>query len=168
MKKAKGEGKAPKLATPSAKQDTTIAAVKSVPKAEEPVGVVEARGSINKLVRGSAKDIATKMIEVAKDTGQLALAKYLFEVGGLYPASEQTAGQPKEDSLAEILLRRLGLPVGPVEEDRIAAGFADSEKSTRDQGLSTAGSDDVAERYEEKQQLSQDESTRRPERGMIP
>jgi hypothetical protein len=167
MKKAKGEGKAPKLATPSAKQDTTIAAVKSVPKAERPVDIVEARENINRLVRGSAKDIATKMIEVAKDTGQLALAKYLFEVGGLYPPREQTAGQPKEDSLAEILLRRLGLPVGPVEEDRIAAGLADDEKSTPGQSISTAGGDGVVERYEE-QQLSQDESTRRPERGMIP
>jgi len=94
----------------------TMPIIKSAPIAEEQVDILEVRENINSLVRGSAKDIAKKMIEVAKDTGQLALAKYLFEVVGLYPASEQTAGQPKEESLAQILLRRLGLPVGSEEQ----------------------------------------------------
>jgi hypothetical protein len=126
------------LAKQFAKQGATAPVIERAPMADEQVDIVEAREGINNLVAGSAKDIVAKMIEVAKETGQLALAKYLFEVVGLYPASKQTADQPKEDSLAAILLRRLGLPVRPVEgeEDRIAARLADDEKSSKGQCVS--------------------------------
>jgi hypothetical protein len=140
-----GQWTVKKPANQSAKQGAAPV-IERVPTADEQVDIVEVREDINNLVAGSAKDIVAKMIEVARETGQLALAKYLFEVVGLYPASEQTADQPKEDSLAEILLRRLGLPVRPVEgeEDRIAAGLADDEKSSKGQCVPTAGGEDAA------------------------
>jgi len=54
---------------------------KSVVGTKKPVDMVQLRENINNLVGESAKDIATKVIEVAK-TGQLASAKYLFEAVG--------------------------------------------------------------------------------------
>ena len=102
MKKAKGKSKG------TAKKSAN----KSTPKSKKPVDMVKVRENINDLVTDSAEDIATEVIKVAK-TGQLASAKYLFEVVGLYPATEETKAKPQEDSLALTLLRRMGLPTEP-------------------------------------------------------
>jgi len=98
---------------------------KGVVGTKKPVDMVQLRENINKLVGESAKDIATKVIEVAK-TGQLASAKYLFEAVGLYPATEETRAKAPEDSLAYTLLRRMGLPTEPVicDEDPLPDGLA--------------------------------------------
>jgi hypothetical protein len=98
---------------------------KSVVGTKKPVDMVQLRENINNLVGESAKDIATKVIEVAK-TGQLASAKYLFEAVGLYPATEETRAKAPEDSLAYTLLRRMGLPTEPVicDEDPLPDGLA--------------------------------------------
>ena len=113
MKKAKGKR--------TAKQSEK----KSVVGTKKPVDMVQLRENINNLVGESAKDIATKVIEVAK-TGQLASAKYLFEAVGLYPATEETRAKAPEDSLAYTLLRRMGLPTEPVicDEDPLPDGLA--------------------------------------------
>ena len=84
--------------------------------AKKPVDMVQARENVSQLVRESAAAIATGVIDVAKG-GQLASAKYLFEAIGLYPATGQTPERPAEDSLAHILLRRMGLPLEPVVTD---------------------------------------------------
>jgi hypothetical protein len=86
---------------------------KSAVGKKKPVDMVRVRENINNLVGNSAKEIAAKVIEVAK-TGQLASAKYLFEAVGLYPATEETQAKPPEDSLAFTLLKRMGLPTEPV------------------------------------------------------
>ena len=98
---------------------------KSAGGTKKPIDMVQLRENINNLVGESAKDIATKVIEVAK-TGQLASAKYLFEAVGLYPATEETRAKAPEDSLAYTLLRRMGLPTEPVicDEDPLPDGLA--------------------------------------------
>jgi hypothetical protein len=103
----------------------------STPVTKKPADMVQVRENISDLVRGSAEGIATKVIEVAM-TGQLASAKYLFEAVGLYPATEQTAAIPVEDSLAHTLLRRMGLPLDPVvtDEDQVPV-LASDTKSIR-------------------------------------
>jgi hypothetical protein len=120
MKKAKGKSKG------TAKKSAN----KSTPKSKKPVDMVKVRENINDLVTDSAEDIATEVIKVAK-TGQLASAKYLFEVVGLYPATEETKAKPQEDSLALTLLRRMGLPTEPVicEEDPAPAVLASDAKA---------------------------------------
>ena len=82
----------------------------------KPVDMERVREDINNLVGESATVIAIKLIDVAK-TGQLATAKYLFEVVGLYPATEQTATRAVDKSLAHTLLTRFGLPLEPVITD---------------------------------------------------
>lgn len=118
-KKAKGKAKA------TAKKS---AAKKSSPK-EKKKGkdIVEVRENINELVKESAEDIATSVIEVATRTGQLASAKYLFEAVGIYPATEQPEARPIETTMAHQLLTRMGLPLEPVvyEKDGETVGLED-------------------------------------------
>jgi hypothetical protein len=68
----------------------------------------QARGEITRLVRESSVGIVDKMISLAID-GEVAPAKYLFELIGLYPAVESTSSSG-EGSLARTLLERMGLP----------------------------------------------------------
>lgn len=73
-----------------------------------PKDMLEARKSISDFVRGSAMGIIDALIQKAED-GEVGPAKYLFEMVGLYPATEETSSKP-EDSLAYTLLQRMGLP----------------------------------------------------------
>ncbi len=81
-----------------------------VAEAKESRDVAIVRAGMANLVKDAGEDIARGMIEVAK-TGQLATAKYLLELAGVYPATAEPAA--REESLAESLLRRVGLPTEP-------------------------------------------------------
>jgi hypothetical protein len=103
-KKAKGKSKG--TAKKSAK--------KTAAKKKKGKDIFQVRENINELVKGSAEDIATEVIKVAK-TGQLSPAKYLFEAAGIYPPTEQ-AGCESDRAFAGsyFSLRALGLPLDPV------------------------------------------------------
>jgi hypothetical protein len=136
VKKAKGETEE------TAKKSTKKAAKKSANKkraeGEGSGGHGDASGKINNLVGKSARVIANKVIEAARD-GQLASARYLFEAVGLYPATEQTAAPPVKDTLAHTPLTRLGMPLDPVvcdeDEDFITEGL---QGDAEDQGTGTS------------------------------
>jgi hypothetical protein len=145
VNKAKGKGKG--AAKKSAKKSTGKKKAKDV---------VQVRENINDLVTESAEDIATEVIKVAK-MGQLASAKYLFEVVGLYPATEQTAAMPVEDSLAYTLLKRMGLPLEPVVtvEDLPAAVTNNAKGMSNKSFMPNCAGEDVGGRREEEQELVQ-------------
>lgn len=76
-----------------------------------------------------AVEICTALAEEARK-GELAPAKFLFEMSGLYPVSAAAAGEDDEldadgedgEDLARVLLQRLKLPVeNPEEEGELAA-----------------------------------------------
>jgi hypothetical protein len=115
MKKAKGKSK----------ETTKKSAEKSEGRPKKPADIVKVRENITNMVTNSAKAIANQVIEDAK-SGQLASVKYLFEVAGLYPATEETAAALPEHSLAHTLLRRMGLPTEPVirDEDQVPAALS--------------------------------------------
>ena len=140
MKKAKGKGKG------TAKKSAKKPAKTTTSKAKKPVDMVRVRENINNLVGASAKDIANEVIKVAK-TGQLASAKYLFEVVGLYPATEETAAKPLDHSLAHTLLRRMGLPTEPVicEEDPEPGLATSNAKETARESAELAEEDPAGE-----------------------
>jgi hypothetical protein len=102
-KKAKGKGKS--RSKSSGEEDKSETA--------ESVDMGQVRENVNNLVWGSADRRAAKVIEVAL-TGQLASAKYLFEMAGLYPATAEIVATPEEHSLAHTLLTRMGIPLEPV------------------------------------------------------
>jgi hypothetical protein len=95
-------------------------------------GIVEVREEIDKLIRTSAKEIAKALIDAAM-LGEVSPAKYLFEAIGLYPATEETLRKPQEQSLAERLLKRMGLPTEPVTGDE---GTETSERKSALAGTS--------------------------------
>jgi hypothetical protein len=72
------------------------------------------RRQISELVGNQAVDLVEIAIAEA-DKGHYPAMKYLFELIGLYPATEQEVVLG-EDSLAKTLLKRLGFPDEPVAE----------------------------------------------------
>ena len=73
------------------------------------------RRQITDLVARNAVAMVQQAIDAVNEEGQYQAIKYLFEMVGLYPASEED-GAPAEDSLAETLLHRLGLLEDKVPE----------------------------------------------------
>jgi hypothetical protein len=80
-------------------------------KSRKPIDLQAIRKQINELVGSEAVNLVESTIAEA-DKGHYPAMKYLFEMIGLYPATgaEVPAG---EDSLAQTLLQRLGLPEEP-------------------------------------------------------
>ena len=118
MKKAKGEagrkknkerkatvkGKSGRIAEKKSTGKKTVAEMvqdKITAQPPEPSRFRQVRKNIAALVGSAAEEIARNAMKVAKK-GQLAPAKYFFEVAGLYPETAETASEP-EDSLAYTL-----------------------------------------------------------------
>jgi hypothetical protein len=115
------KGKENKPAEKSGKKNKVIS--------RDPVDIARVRTDILNMVGNSAIAIASEVINAAL-AGELARAKYLFEIAGVYPAREETgATNPEESSLAHILLKRMGLPTDPVsvDEDSESAGEKQNE-----------------------------------------
>jgi hypothetical protein len=77
----------------------------------------EVRHECSKLVKEGATQVTAAVMGEAKK-GQLGPMKYLFEMANIFPQAEdgsQTSAE--EDSLAETLLKRLGIPTTPVVAD---------------------------------------------------
>ena len=123
-------------------------------KTTELADLVQLRKNIATLVGGAAEAIATEAIEMAK-AGQLAPAKYFFEAVRLYlPTAETTAGP--EDSLADTLLKRMGLPTDPlIRDEDVTPGLlvndvkqATSEPADAEEGEVRSGEFDASEARE--------------------
>ncbi|MFZ0321945.1 MAG: hypothetical protein WAL56_22660 [Candidatus Sulfotelmatobacter sp.] len=78
---------------------------KNAPEAEEPKDFAEVRRNFANGVRLASNGILRGLIAGAEG-GQVAAAKYLFEVAGLYPANEETLGKP-EESIVYSLYKQL-------------------------------------------------------------
>lgn len=65
------------------------------------------RGKITELVAQNALSMVQCAIDGVKEEGQYQAIKYLFEMVGIYPSTAGT--EAADDSLAQILLQRLGL-----------------------------------------------------------
>jgi hypothetical protein len=89
---------------------------KSVTKTRKPVDLQAVREAIANLVGIEAVEISGALVEEAKK-GELAPAKFLFEMSGLYPvaagaSADDEDAQDAEDGveLAKVLLQGLHLP----------------------------------------------------------
>lgn len=96
----------------------------------------EVRQECSKLVKEDAKELTVAVIGEARK-GQLGPVKYLFELANIFPQTDDgSQTSAKEDSLAETLLNRLGIPTHPVVADEyekaanevIPAGLAGKEE----------------------------------------
>src|SRR5438270_7812363 len=106
---------------------------KSKPKKER--DAKEVRHECSKLVKEDAREVTVAVIGEAKK-GQLGPMKYLFEMANIFPqADDGSQTSAEEESLAETLLNRLGIPTHPVVADEyekaanevIPAGLAGKE-----------------------------------------
>jgi hypothetical protein len=155
--KGKGKSRGKRGTQGKSKETTKKPAKKDVPEKKEQVDIVKVRESIANLVGASAELIATRVIEVAK-SGQLAPAKYLFEMAGLYPATEETAAKPQGDSLAHTLLRRMGLPTEPGSCEERPAGMVSANnaggtaRGGEEQGLNAEAGEKVNAEFAESTQ----------------
>lgn len=126
-KKAKGQ----KIAKKTAKKQSS-------PKTKKERNPAAVRNDIAKIVESSAREITKAVVSQAK-TGQLAPAKYLFEMASIYPAlTDGSFSTAHEESLAETLMRRLDLPDKPIAKDdedepRAARAAEQGEAATEDE-----------------------------------
>ncbi len=85
--------------------------------------MAEVRRQIRDLVRnGAVEMVETTIDQVGK--GHYLGMKYLFEMIGLYPATS-TEDTRTQDSMAAILLRRLGLPEMQMPEQTVTKDSTD-------------------------------------------
>jgi hypothetical protein len=126
--KAKGKSKRTprKAATTTTTTTTTTTSSSSTSSStdKQPVDLAEVRKNITNIVGANATALTQAVVDVGL-TGQLVPVKYLFEVSGLYPASESSQAKPDQESLAHVLMRGLRLPESPVvnedDEDVVAS-----------------------------------------------
>ncbi len=111
-----------------------------------------ARKNVHKLARGSVVEI-TKKIAAAAIGGNLPAAKYLFEMSGIYPISDQDADGIEEGSLAETLLKYLGLPttLKSDDDDAPAPAQPDQEEDETENDPPTGAEQDSNSEPEEEQ-----------------
>jgi hypothetical protein len=94
------------------------------------------------MVRAEAREITDAVIAQAMN-GELAPAKYLFEMAGVYPpATDGTQSTTEEDCLARTLMDRLRPPQKPaaMEAESVDATAGDEDKAS---GESSADPDVV-------------------------
>jgi len=79
---------------------------------EKAISAAAALQEIANLVKGQAGEIALGLLEAAKG-GQLAHAKYLLEIAGIYPRGDENKASGGEESLTYRLLKEFGMPTEP-------------------------------------------------------
>ena len=108
------------------------AAKKSTPradcKAKSNEEIQKVRNKVRNVIVDSSVEMATRVVQSVSESGQAAALKYLWEVSGLFRADgEAESGEP--DSLAKILLERLGLKEEPPTHGTYPEGYVESESS---------------------------------------
>lgn len=107
-KKSKATGKKPAKKKSGAKRK------------KKELNPAEARNEVSRIVEAHAGKLAAAVVEEG-EKGRLPDVKYLFEVANIYPPSaDGSQVSAREESLAETLLDRLGIPKDPVVADELA------------------------------------------------
>jgi hypothetical protein len=97
---------------------------------KKPMDPGQVREQISGMVKSGAKEITRAVIGQAK-MGQLAQAKYLFEVAKIFPAvNDGEAATAEEDCLAKTLLARIDAPKKPTETEEREDDEVEGNEST--------------------------------------
>ncbi len=109
-KKKKGKKSKPAVKKPAKK--------KSSSRRKKEKETAEVRKDLTRMVKEFAGDMTAAVIGEGKK-GQVSPVKFLLEMAGIFPVSEEEIKAPTKDeeSLAETLLNRLGIPKDPVAAD---------------------------------------------------
>jgi hypothetical protein len=99
------------------KKTTGKAARKKKAGSKKPIDPGQVRDQISGMVKSGAKEITAAVIGQAK-LGQLAPARFLFEVAKIFPpVNDGEAATAEEDCLAKTLLARIDAPKKPPETE---------------------------------------------------
>jgi len=111
-------------AEPAAKKNVR----KKTPRKKQ-IDPAQVREELAGIVKSEAKTITEAVMDQAMH-GELAPAKYLLEMAGVYPPTgEGERAAEEEDCLAKTLLDRLNLPRKPVQENEESpSGAGDAVK----------------------------------------
>jgi hypothetical protein len=105
------------------KSDTPAADGKAKSKDE----MQKVRNNVTNVIVDGSLEMAARVIQSVTEGGQITALKYLWEVSGLFP-SEAEADDGEPDSLAKILLDRMGIE-GDIPGPGVNAdGDVESEK----------------------------------------
>ena len=108
----------------------------------------EVRQQCNKLVTEEAAELTAAVIEEGRK-GQLGPVKFLFEMANIFPqADDGSQTSDREESLAETLLNRLGIPTSPVVADEY-------EKEANEVTPVSLTGNNEAEKVEEKAEVEE-------------
>jgi hypothetical protein len=151
--RGKGKGKGEGKTSAATKKTATKTKTKSRKRSRKELNPAEVRKDIAKIVGSGAKEMTVAVMNEAMK-GQLAPAKYLFEVAGVYPpANDGMQATQEEDCLAKTLLDRLDPSRKAENEPQNAAGKlpdvthneaqADAGKSGSEAASDDAASGDV-------------------------
>jgi hypothetical protein len=117
MIKKKGKKKSKKASGKDTKKAAKTKKVRKSKRGKKERDSREVRHECSKLVKEDAREVTVAVIGEAKK-GQLGPMKYLFEMANIFPqADDGSQTSAEEDSLAETLLTRLGIPTHPVVAD---------------------------------------------------
>jgi hypothetical protein len=110
-------------------------AKKRTVRAKKQSDPAQVREQLAGIVKSKAKGITKELVDHAMH-GELAPAKYLLEMAGVYPAtSDDGQTTEAEDCLAKTLLDRLNLPHKPArdeQEDEPENGQLDTDEPAED------------------------------------
>jgi hypothetical protein len=107
---------------------------RGTPRARKEVNPAEVRKEVSKMVESEAAEIAEAVIDEAKK-GQLAPAKYLFEMASIYPpAADGEQATTEEDCLAKMLLGRISPPKKAAGEEGEEAENETPRQAKADEG----------------------------------
>src|SRR5579871_4536883 len=96
---------------------------RKVSRSKKEKETAELRKDLVKMVKDNAPELVEAVVEEGAK-GQVSPVKFLLELAGIFPVPEAEVNAPdkREESLAETLLDRLGIPKTPVVADEYAKG----------------------------------------------
>ncbi len=96
---------------------------KKVSRSKKEKNTAELRKDLVNMVKENAPELVEAVVEEGAK-GQVSPVKFLLELAGIFPVPEAEVNAPdkREESLAETLLDRLGIPKTPVVADEYEKG----------------------------------------------
>jgi len=96
------------------------------PKAKSKEEIQRLQNRVRNVIFDGSVEMAQRVVQSVTESGQIASLKFLWDVVGLFPEGEQDDESP--DTLAKILLERMGLEDDPDSEAPSASGDVESER----------------------------------------
>lgn len=128
--------------TKKAKKSSGKKATTSRTTKKQEAETAKVRSTIAGIVKSEAANITNAVMDHAMK-GEIAPAKFLFEIAGVFPATtDESFSSAEEDCLAKTLLDRLNIPIQPVIAD---------EQEDEESEVDAVKPSDVEEKVEEEE-----------------